>query len=181
MREWNLIILATESSIHISRIFLTKVRDRVMYVDTSIKNEDTWCEILRHSKCRKQLSPESIQGVITQTTSRTNSPRSIGGTTVSVMWTSTATTISGIAATASVACATLFISLPRLWESFVLSAVHSILQAFFLSHPFSLTGRYISCYRLIWFPIKPSLESWGYLFSLSPVVPTDVFLLSKEN
>lgn len=40
-----------------------------MYVETS-KNEDTWCEIFRHYRCRIKYSPKSSavqqnQGVVT--------------------------------------------------------------------------------------------------------------------
>lgn len=56
-------ILATESSIHTSRIFATKVSNRVVYADTS-KNEDTWCKMLWHFRCRIRYNSESIQGVV---------------------------------------------------------------------------------------------------------------------
>jgi hypothetical protein len=41
-------MLATEISIHTSSILMTMVVSSVVRVDTSQKNEDTWCGALMH-------------------------------------------------------------------------------------------------------------------------------------
>jgi len=40
--------MTTESSIHILSVFEITVSDRVVYVDTSLKNEITWYSILAY-------------------------------------------------------------------------------------------------------------------------------------
>ena len=72
-------------SIRTSRISAITVSGSVVYVDTSIKNEDTWYRVLGYydTKYDSTLRSRVLRGVVVRKALYTYSPRSTSGMTTS--------------------------------------------------------------------------------------------------